>query len=182
MTTIPSLELIWDLYVLTRGQLWELRSEVLDYLEGRSEETDKMSGSMHLSSAEVRDMFENYLDELDRMIMLDLFTALEGRVRADFDDRVRRRKKDALSQHYCALEKSGKFLNGRVPLETLAEAWKQHLSICKNHIGNIRGAWYYRNWLAHGRWWVFKQNPTPDVENLRVDIKKLLECLNIPFA
>ncbi|MBF0171940.1 MAG: hypothetical protein HQL83_00695 [Magnetococcales bacterium] len=180
MTTIPSIKLIWDLYVVSRSQVWELRAEVLDCLAGRVEKTDKIDSYVHLQSDEVRDMFDRYLDEMDKLIILDLFTALEGHVRADFDDRVRQRKRDSLSKSYRLIEKSGNN-QGRTPFEDLFVSWKEHRSACGSYVGRIKGLWHFRNWLAHGRWWVTKKGPMPDVNNVKRSVEGVLNCLGIPF-
>lgn len=182
MTTIPSISLIWDLYVVSRGQVWELRAEVLDYLEGRVEKTDNMDAYRHLQPDEVRTLFDRYFDEMDKLVVLDLLTALEGHVRADFDGRVHRRKKDILSRSYREIKKKGKFLEGRIPFEMLFDAWKQHHTTCKIHVGRIKGLWHFRNWLAHGRWWVFKKESMPDASHVKMSVEGMLHCLGIPFS
>ncbi|MBF0420570.1 MAG: hypothetical protein HQL78_10450 [Magnetococcales bacterium] len=119
---------------------------------------------------------------MDKLVVLDLLTALEGHVRADFDGRVRRRRRDKLSQSYRTIEKSGKFFKGRIPFEMLFDAWKQHHTTCKIDVGRIKGLWHFRNWLAHGRWWVFKKGPMPVVSNVKISVEGVLHCLGIPFS
>ena len=99
--SIPAIVLVWDLYIVTRGELWDLRSEVLDYLENHGPLTSRITNYRFLTVDEVR---------------------------------------------------------------------------------NMKGLLHYRNWLAHGRWWVAKLGTVPVVGNVKSSVENLLHCLKIPFS
>jgi hypothetical protein len=62
--------------------------------------------------------------------------------------------KDDLSRAFRLIWRSRK---KRVSLdEDILEAWKKHSSASKQLIGELRGAFNFRHWLAHGRYWVPK--------------------------
>ncbi|MBF0192153.1 MAG: hypothetical protein HQL99_13590 [Magnetococcales bacterium] len=130
---------------------------------------------------ETRRRFDEHLEELGSMIILNLLTAFEGHVRADFESRVRRRKKDPVSQAYRQVETSLS-TPGRVQFEKIFEIWKNDNTDCKTQIGRMKGFWHYRNWLAHGRWWVTQSGPAPVAENVKRSIEEVLICLDISFA
>ena len=43
----------------------------------------------------------------------------------------------------------------------ILETWVSQRSGCKKAIGDFRGAWKYRNWLAHGRYWEYNTRYYP---------------------
>jgi hypothetical protein len=94
------------------------------------------------------------LSELDRDSAFGVLGALEASFRMDFLERCQERWKDDLSRNFRELEK----LRGkRVALEEdILGAWKQHVPSAKALISDIIGAFRYRHWLAHGRYWVPK--------------------------
>lgn len=174
--SIPSIDLVWNFYEISREELWNLRSDVLDYLEGKSPPTSRVLLYQDLNAEQVRNIFDDYLDELECLIILDLFTATEGRVRADFEGRIRRREKDLVSRAYQDIEASTRYPLGRIPMEEIFEVWKKNCQKCKSQVGHFKGLWHFRNWLAHGRWWVFKQGLRPVVGNVKTSIEDLLKC------
>jgi hypothetical protein len=101
---------------------------------------------------------------LDNVTILSLLTAVEAAVRIDFLERIRARKKDALSKHFLELHRR---LGRHVEFEKhILDGWKLCRPATKRAIGYFKGAWRLRNWLAHGRYWEpsFGQNySTPDV-------------------
>jgi hypothetical protein len=92
--------------------------------------------------------------ELDIMAALNVMSAIESALRVDFLKRVYDRKKDGLSRHFRAVfRKSGH----RVSLEEdILEGWALNYSALSGLIGDLRGAFKFRHWIAHGRYWVPK--------------------------
>jgi hypothetical protein len=94
------------------------------------------------------------LDESDVRSTFVALTSLEAYFRIDFDIRCRERKKDALSVHFRAVKKARK---EKVRLdEDILEGWKTHGAISATLISQLRGAFKFRHWLAHGRYWTPK--------------------------
>jgi len=84
-----------------------------------------------------------------------LLTRLEASFRVDFDSRCRRRLKDDLSRYFREIEKRQ---GDKVRLDDdILEGWRLHSSIYPRPlIGQIRSAFKFRHWLAHGRYWTPK--------------------------
>lgn len=106
------------------------------------------------SAKDVRQELDERLRELDRSAALGVLAALEASFRTDFLVRCYDRRKDDLSRHFRELYKEK---GNQVALEAgILDAWKQHVLMAKALISDIIGAFAYRHWLAHGRYWVPK--------------------------
>jgi len=100
---------------------------------------------------EVNDELQSRLDETDIRSTLAVLTSLEAHFRIDFDFRCKERKKDLLSRHFRQVERArGK--NVRLD-EDIFEGWKEHGSAPSAMISQLRGAFKFRHWIAHGRYW-----------------------------
>ena len=100
---------------------------------------------------EVQEELKERIDELDMHAALGVMAALEASFRTDYLVRCDARKKDNLSRHFRELQKAS---GNRVSLENaILEAWKDHIQSTKTLISEIIGAFKFRHWLAHGRYW-----------------------------
>ena len=104
------------------------------------------------TSEELSNELESRIDELDKSTAFTVLAAIEAYLRIDFFQKCDKRKRDLLSKKFRELyeEKGQKLL-----IEDILELWMQHISR-KSVISELRGALKYRNWLAHGRYWVPK--------------------------
>lgn len=103
-----------------------------------------------MTSEEVDDFFRR----LDQLAMFDLLSTTEAHVRTDFQDRVQKKRKDALSREF---RKAAKQRRGKVRLdEDILDSWKKHHPKNKACIREFKAALKLRHWLAHGRHWVPK--------------------------
>jgi hypothetical protein len=107
-----------------------------------------------LSLDEVYAELTERLDESEIRSAFALLTSLEASFRIDFDSRCRQRLKDDLSVFFRGVEKKR---GDRVRLdEDILEGWKRHSSAGAFLISQLRGAFNFRHWLAHGRYWIPK--------------------------
>jgi hypothetical protein len=113
-----------------------------------------MNSSDSPPPVELWDRFEEFEQELQYAACLALMSASEALLRTDYAVRVYERKKDSLSRSMRDLYNK----NGlKVSLSNdLLELWGTQFPECKAVIGNYRGAIKFRDWRAHGRWWVPK--------------------------
>ncbi|MGO9095342.1 MAG: hypothetical protein ACLQGV_08970 [Bryobacteraceae bacterium] len=103
---------------------------------------------------DVRQERESRIEESELRSALALLTRLEASFKVDFDFRCKKRKKDALSRHFREVEKKRKERKERARLdEDILEGWKMHHLELSVEIGELRGAFRFRHWLAHGRYW-----------------------------
>lgn len=72
----------------------------------------------------------------------------------DYLHRCQRKKKDDLSRAFQEIYKQ-KGAKAQLD-EDIFETWKQVTSGTSRIIGDLRGAFRFRNWLAHGRYWTPK--------------------------
>jgi hypothetical protein len=105
-------------------------------------------------AAEVRLELDDRLVELDRTTTMSLLAAVEAAFRIDYLQRCYQRKKDAVSR---ALLEIYQEKETKASLEDdILEAWKNNTIGSTKLIGDLRGAFKFRHWMAHGRYWTPK--------------------------
>lgn len=106
------------------------------------------------TSEEIRQEMNSLLEEQDRTISMNLLAALEAAFRVDFLQRCYKRRRDPVSREFRKLHTLGERY---VSLEgDIFRIWKQESSVSSSVISDLKGAFKYRHWLAHGRYWVPK--------------------------
>ena len=106
------------------------------------------------TSEEIRQEMNSLLEEQDRTISMNLLAALEAAFRVDFLQRCYKRRRDPVSREFRKLHALGERY---VSLEgDIFRIWKQESSVSSSVISDLKGAFKYRHWLAHGRYWVPK--------------------------
>lgn len=94
------------------------------------------------------------LVEHDRGATFLLLSAVEAALRMDDLLRCHRRLKDPLSRAFRILFREKR---SRASLEEdLLDGWKSHTSVPTATVSDLKGAFRYRHWLAHGRYWTLK--------------------------
>lgn len=108
------------------------------------------------SEQELSAEFRQRIKELEKTSSLTLLSFLEGRFRTDYLTRCYKKGRDGLSRKFRAIYKEKA---NRASLENdILEIWKKHCSEsenaeARNLISELIGAFKYRHWLAHGRYW-----------------------------
>jgi hypothetical protein len=125
----------------------------------------------------VNEVLASRLDESDIRSAFAVLTSLEAIFRIDFDDRCRKKLKDDLSRYFRSIKKAH---GDRVRLdEDILEGWKRHTNASARDIGAIRGAFKFRHWLAHGRYWIPKHSKY-DFESVRSMAESIIS--GFPFV
>ena len=104
-----------------------------------------------LAPDEVTAEREATIDEQAAESALSLLASLEAAFRVDYIERCRRRPRDPLSRAMRDLFNE-KGRRARLSKDIL-RAWRDHTAIPPSLIGEIRAAFRYRHWLAHGRYY-----------------------------
>jgi hypothetical protein len=103
------------------------------------------------SKDELLTEFGRRIDELDKMSCLNILSSLEAKFRIDYLTRCYKKGKDSLSRDFRTLYKNK---SHRASLEEdILEIWKKHFPMVQSLISELIGAFKYRHWLAHGRYW-----------------------------
>lgn len=103
---------------------------------------------------EVEQEMVEILDENERRSSMNILAALEAAFRIDFIQRGQRRKRDQLSRmfRHLYMEKGA-----RASLEDdILESWRKVYPDFASIVSDLTGAFKYRHWLAHGRYWTSK--------------------------
>ncbi len=125
-------------------------------------------------SALHEDLLER-LSEADRETSLTLLASIEAAFRVDFLERVYQRRKDRLSRAYRRLHKNK---GTRASLEDdIVPLWLDLTTISPMLIRELRGAFKYRHWLAHGRYWVARLGRRYDFDSLYVLADAVVDAL-----
>lgn len=114
------------------------------------------------SSEEVEDYFKHSYQELENVTCLILLSAVEAKLRLDYRSRISEKKKDLLSRKFRNIYKKKGM---RASLEDdILKTWIEFYPEFKQIISNYKSALQYRNWLAHGRYWIPKLGRPYDVD------------------
>lgn len=95
------------------------------------------------------------LEESDLRSAFFILTSLEARLVVDFEFRCKQRLKDPLSAHLRQVQKERKEKWLRFD-EDILEGWKRYGPDPPQLISELRRAFKFRHWLAHGRYWTPK--------------------------
>ena len=102
-----------------------------------------------LTTDEIRNELLARLEETDQRSAFFVLTSLEAAFKVDYQFRCRKKLKDALSREFRELYKRREM---RVHLEEdIFEAWKEHHPETRRFIAEMKGAFKFRHWMAHGR-------------------------------
>lgn len=100
---------------------------------------------------ELVEEFKKRIEELEKTSSLSLLSSLEASLIIDYLSRCYGKKKDPLSRDLRVLHKSKA---QRASLEQdILTIWKKHHLDFHPLISELIGAFKYRHWLAHGRYW-----------------------------
>jgi len=114
--------------------------------------------------AEIRASHDERLREARAASTMTLLAALEASFRVDYLQRNYLKKRDPLSRALRALYSEKQ---QRVSLsDDILQAWLDHSNVKLALVNEIRAAFNYRHWLAHGRYWVSKLGRRYDFERV----------------
>lgn len=108
---------------------------------------------------EVDEDRDRLISQHDQHASLALLAAIEAAFRIDYLQRCKLRKKDALSR---AFKNVFHVKEDRASLENdIFSAWQAHSDVqgAPRFFNELRKAFQYRHWLAHGRYWTPKHTP-----------------------
>ncbi|OHB78592.1 MAG: hypothetical protein A2Z25_18965 [Planctomycetes bacterium RBG_16_55_9] len=113
------------------------------------------------------------LEELDRTTSLSILSAIEAAFRIDYLQRCYQKKKDPLSRVFFKIHKL-KGSNASFEDDILS-AWKENSFGANKVLSDIKGAFKYRHWLAHGRYW------EPKLGRIKYDYQSLYQLAQNVF-
>jgi len=126
---------------------------------------------------EVDRELQSRLDESELRSSFVVLTSLEANFQVDFGFRCRKKLKDDLSRHFRKLEKER---GTKVHLEDILEGWKAYGGVPPAEIGEVRGAFKFRHWFAHGRYSEWKFGRKRDFFTVRLMAERITS--EFPFT
>ncbi len=150
----PSINDIWEWYEISEKSIIEYKTSVIDSVLGNEALPEYFIG---MSIDEINEFFEDHINELNHLVSFSLLSSAEATFKVEYLQRVYNKDKDTISRTFRKLYK----LKGvSVSLEDdLLSVWSDHFSgasYVSRAIGDLKGAFNFRNWLAHGRFWTPK--------------------------
>ena len=168
-----SIEEILEWYRITENSLYENEKLIIT---NRNTSLNKFYGE---TPEQVKNEFKYVKDELDKMVCLDMLSAIEAALKVDYIVRAKGKKKDNLSKCFRSEYSNVK---ERVSLErTILSGWKRIHPEHKDIIGQYKELLKYRNWLAHGRLWEEKMICDVDIVYHTCDTLKVALSLKTPL-
>ena len=125
----------------------DAQSSLREFFRGNS--PDFVARYVGLTPKGLEEILGERLTETDLRSALILLTAIEAAFRLDYKTRCKQKLKDGLSREFRDVFKQSR---EKVKLEEqIFEAWKKHIPARKALISELKGAFKFRHWLAHGR-------------------------------
>jgi hypothetical protein len=117
------------------------------------------------------------LEESEVRSTFTILTSLEASFRIDFELRCKKRLKDDLSRYFRNVKKR----KAMVRLdEDILEGWKRYTSAPARVISDLRGAFHFRHWVAHGRYWTPKPGRRYDLDYVRLTAETVSASFGFP--
>ena len=170
------LQEIWGWYEFQRVLIGEEKSRVLDVPAGSV--SLAMSRYVAKTREELEEDFAYQIAERDQVTMLGMLACTEAALRVDFTERVWNKRKDAVSRKFLTLTEGRPWnpLDWRrrthmIRLEEdILDTWRNYGADpgIRHAVGEFKGVFNLRHWLAHGRWW--KPRPGRAAEYDPVDV------------
>jgi hypothetical protein len=105
------------------------------------------------ANAEVMEELSYRLSELGLTSSMAVSASLEATFRIDYLKRCYRRRKDPISRAFREIYKKK---HEWASLEDIFAIWLDTEVAGRRIVGELRGAFHFRHWLAHGRYWTPK--------------------------
>ena len=108
----------------------------------------------------------DYIEETDRRSSLAVLTLIDAAFKLDYRYRCENKLKDDLSRAFRAKQKQRQGYQNVSLEQDIFDAWIKYASGAHALIGDLRGAFRFRHWLAHGRYWTPKLGRNYDFNSL----------------
>lgn len=106
------------------------------------------------SKSELEELLAGVSEENERLVSMSLLSAIEAAFRIDYLQRCYKRKKDPLSRAFRQLHQQK---GARASLEDdIFDSWNSYTNVPDQIVSDLKSAFKYRHWLAHGRYWTPK--------------------------
>ena len=118
------------------------------------------------TASELQSELDARLAEEGQMLALSVLAAVEAAFRVDYLQRVYGKKKDPLSKSLRYIYKAK---GTRAKLEDdILDCWRHNSDVSRQLISDLKSAFGFRHWLAHGRYWTPKLGRSFDYFNVHM--------------
>lgn len=171
----------------TAEEIEEYYWQTLAFIEKRFSKTENQNYHNEFAAFTEPDVLEMYKQqkiELSIEASLILLAYIESMFRTDLVKRLENRKlRDNLSKYYKSQYNPAKRVY-QIGLDVIFEGWKSHYGNISNQMRDIINTlpqyFDYRNWVAHGRYWRFRES-NYEKKHCYQSIKMLLDRINVEF-
>lgn len=149
----------------------DVQSGIYEFFGGRSQTL-----LSRYADAKVDEVRDRSLAELNLTSSLSILSSVEAAIRLDYLRRVYGRWRDPLSRSMKALHQEKE---NRARLEDeLIGLWREQTGVSSLLLGELIGAFKYRHWLAHGRYWTPKLGRRYDYETVYGIAQEFIEAMD----
>ncbi len=161
------IDFVWDWYENQKQALFDYRKKLFDLFSNQSDDlNEKFWG---LTTNEFNSYFEKNKEELEHLVCFDLITSVEAMLKTDFNNRIKKKRKNCLvTEKFRKINRAKKKnKNKKINLsleQDIISVWKEALTD-NEPFSKFLGLLNYRHWLAHGRYWTpnIGQNYDPEI-------------------
>lgn len=102
------------------------------------------------TKSELKEQLAGVSEENEKLVSMNLLSAIEAAFRIDYLQRCYKRKKDPLSRAFRQVHQQK---GARATLEDdIFDSWKSYSNVPDQIVSDLKSAFKYRHWLAHGRY------------------------------
>jgi len=132
----------------------------------RSGGTLPVAGFATLSEHETAVRPADYIEETGLRSSLAVLTLIDAAFKVDYRYRCENKLKDDLSRAFRATHKRRRSYQNVNLEQDIFDAWLKYASGARALICELRSAFRFRHWLAHGRYWTPKLGRNYDFNSL----------------
>jgi hypothetical protein len=114
--------------------------------------------------------------ELDLSSSFSVLSSVEAAIRLDYLSRAYGRWRDPLSKAMKALHDEKE--NRASVTDHLISLWRDHTTVSRALLSEVIGAFNYRHWLAHGRYWTPKLGRRYDYETIYEIAQEFVDAID----
>jgi hypothetical protein len=166
----------------TVEEIWDWYEEVSEAIAERREKIQTILGNnpsnvpekfFYMSEKDIEYHFDVLQSDVDTYVCMALVASFEASLYVDTAKRIGKKCKQGISKD---LKKVCKHNSIRPKLDKLINCWGDYC--CSQEFAKFNEAYDFRNWIAHGRYWIPKlSRKSFDPTLIRVFIYELIECM-----
>lgn len=143
-----SIDEIWNWYEYQKMALLLLKNTAIDSVFHNIGSLPKFA---FFTSTEINEYFDESEKELEYLVCFNILSSMEALLKIDYLKKAYSKSKSNTGRDFRKIYKL-KYFEASL-IEDIVNTWKKHYPPDNKYWGDLIGAYNFRNWLAHGRYW-----------------------------